>query len=208
VPERARTKARDAADWDARHAARAGRHDDPSGLLATEVGSLPPGRALDLACGTGRNALWLADRGWRVTAVDFSPFALAELRAAAGPGRAIEVVEADLRHYVPAAAAFDLVLIAYLHLPPADFARVLDAAAAAVAPGGTLLAVGHHVDNLEHGYGGPSNPALNWEPAAVATALATLAVERADRVARPVVDEHGRHVALDAFVRARSTMQP
>jgi trans-aconitate methyltransferase len=82
--------------------------DDPSAVLAAELGALAPGRALDLGCGAGRSSIWLAERGWQVTGVDFSDAAL-ELARAARPDA--DWVLADLREYEPAAAAYDLVLL-------------------------------------------------------------------------------------------------
>lgn len=117
----------------------AARH-DPSPALAGEVGGLDPGAALDAGCGQGADARWLAARGWRVTAVDVSATALERARQAAGSDR-LEWVHADLTGWDPG-RRFDLVSSQYVHAPgPAEalFARL----ASWVAPGGTLLVVGH-----------------------------------------------------------------
>ena len=119
----------------------------PNRWLLELTADLEPGRALDAGCGHGAEAVWLAERGWRVTAVDFSATALAFGRAraqAAGPDAAgrIEWLEVDLGSWVPAAEAFDLVASIYVHVAgpvPEALARL----AGAVAPGGRLLLVGH-----------------------------------------------------------------
>src|SRR5579859_923566 len=147
-------------DWDERYATTelvwgAG----PNRFLVAEVDGLLPGRALDLGCGEGRNAIWLAERGWEATGVDFSEIGLAKARRLASE-RGVEVawVRADLLAYQPEEGAFDLVIVMYIHLPAAQLADVMKRAGAALAPGGTLLVVGHDLLNLSQGYGGPQNP--------------------------------------------------
>ena len=194
-------------DWDRRYSAT----DlvwtaEPNRWLVAEAAGLPPGRALDLGCGEGRNAVWLARQGWQVTAVDFSPVALAKGRrlAAGSGGPAVDWVEADVRTYRPEPAAYDLVLLAYVHLPEPDRGAVHRAAARAVAPGGVLLVVGHDTTNLRDGVGGPQDPAVLFTPADVVDNLASvdgLEVERAERVLRPVPMPDGERQAVDALVR-------
>jgi SAM-dependent methyltransferase len=190
-------------DWDRKwRDERPEPHADASGFLAAEVEGMPPGRALDLACGTGRNAVWLAEFGWRVTGVDFSEVALGKARRLARH-RAVEVewVLADVREWSPPAEAFDLVLVLYLQLPVEERRVVLARAAAALAPGGMLLVVGHDLSNLTEGWGGPRSPAVLFTPEDVATELPGLMVDRAERVTRSVEDEQGGHVAIDALVK-------
>lgn len=194
-------------DWDRRWRERAlKRRLEPAQLLVTEVGGLEPGRALDLACGAGRNAVWLAERGWRVTAVDFSPVALEQARELAVSRRVeVEWVLADLRTYEPLPGAFDLVLILYLHLPSRERRPLIARAAAALAPGGTLLVVGHALANLGTGAPGPSDPDVLYTPEDIAAEIPGLAVERAEQVRRPVETEQGPVEAIDALVRAVAT---
>lgn len=191
-------------DWDRRWTARLSEAPiAPNRFLVAEVGALSPGRALDLACGNGRNATWLAGRGWRVTGVDFSPVALdAARRMAGGEGVEIEWIEADLLSFEPEAEAFDLVVVLYLQIPPDERRLVLGRGAQAVAPGGTMLVVGHDSRNLEDGWGGPRDPRVLFTASEVAAQLAGLTVVRSERVTRPVSSEEGEHVALDALVRA------
>ena len=111
--------------------------------LEREVGGVTPGTALDLGSGEGGDALWLARNGWRVTAVDIAPAALAIGAAAQQPGDAITWVAADLSEWHPP-IEYDLVTACFLHSTvdlPRE--RILRRAAEAVAPGGMLLVVGH-----------------------------------------------------------------
>ncbi|MET7380319.1 class I SAM-dependent methyltransferase [Streptomyces sp. NPDC005526] len=191
----------DADAWDERYrAAERVWSVEPNRWVARETAGLRPGRALDLAAGEGRNAAWLASRGWRVDALDFSPVAVRRIEEAAGRYEgAVRAAVADVTRYTPEEAAYDLVLISYLHLPPPQMDRVLESACRAVRPGGTLLLVGHDADNLEHGTGGPRDARVLssvervravWEP------CADLVVAEVAR--RPVGDA----VALDTVVRA------
>ncbi len=175
----------------------------PNRFLAAEVSGLPPARALDLGCGEGRNAVWLAERGWQVTGVDFSEVGLAKAeKLAEERGLSVELTLADLREYVPTPGAFELVAVLYLQVP-AHERRVLHArAASAVAPGGLLLVVGHDSTNLADGYGGPKDPAVLFTPDEVAAELPGLRVERAERVRRPVASLEGGVQAIDALLRA------
>lgn len=130
----------------------------PDENLVELVAGLPPRRALDLGCGTGRNALWLARTGWRVTGVDASQVGLDMATEQANrEGVTLHTVRADLLDYVPDAQSFDLVVVANIHLAPSQRDSFVERAAAAVAPGGHLYIVGHHVDAL--GIAGP--PALD-----------------------------------------------
>ncbi len=173
-------------------------------FLVSEAEALEPGTALDLACGEGRNAVWLAERGWSVTGVDFAGVALAKAHElAAHRGVEAEWVEADLLSY-RAGRRFDLVLSFYLQLSAGERRPVLRAAGEAVAPGGTLLVVAHDRSNLEHGYGGPKDAGVLYSPGDVVADLdgTGLAVERASVVERPVETPDGERIALDLLVRA------
>ena len=178
----------------------------PNRFLVAEVEALAPGRGLDLACGEGRNAVWLAARGWRMTGVDFSAVALEKARRLAEVrGVQAEWVLADLFSYQPEPHAYDLVLMFYLQVPAEQRTSVVRAMATAVAPGGVLLLVAHDSANLEHGYGGPPNPAVLYTAQDLASDLdgSGLVIERAEQVKRPVDTEEGERVALDALLRAR-----
>ncbi len=200
------TAAMDSEAWNRRYADRElVWTDEPNRFLVAEAATLDPGRPLDLACGEGRNAVWLAGRGWQVTGVDFSEVALEKARGlAAARGVQAQWVLADLGAYAPDPRAFDLVLIFYLQVPAAQRQAIVRAAARAVAPGGLLLLVAHDSSNLEHGYGGPQQPAVLYTADDVVADLDSsgLEIERAERVARPVSTPEGERTALDALVRA------
>jgi SAM-dependent methyltransferase len=194
----------DAAAWDEKYAS-AGLvwSAEPNRYVVAELADLPPGRALDLAAGEGRNAIWLAARGWRVTAVDFSAVAVAKGRQLAGAGRVdLDWVVADVLAYEPEPAGFDAVLIAYLHLVPAATADVLGRAVRALAPGGVLLVIGHDVTNITDGVGGPRDPDILYTPEGIAKHLGDLRIEKAGRARRPVSGEAGTRDAVDTVVRA------
>lgn len=192
------------ADWDQRYAS--AEHlwsAEPSPSLVEVTRELRPGRALDLACGEGADAVWLAERGWRVTAVDFSDVALRKASAEA-TARKLEVewVSADLRTYEPAPASFDLVVSLYLHLPPLERRTILGRAAAALASGGTILVVGHDRTNPPDAPG-PKRPEVLFTPDEIAADLTGLDVERADRIPQRS-EVHGQAVTgVDTLVVAR-----
>jgi 2-polyprenyl-3-methyl-5-hydroxy-6-metoxy-1,4-benzoquinol methylase len=174
-------------------------------FLVEETGALTPGRAIDLACGEGRNAVWLAERGWQVTGVDFSSVGLEKAqRLADARGVQADWIAADLLDFRPDPQAFDLVLIFYLHVPKTQRTPIVRAAADAVRPGGTLLLVGHDSSNIEQGHGGPQDPTVLYTTEDITRDLqgSALRIERAARVERPVETPNGRRIALDALVRA------
>jgi SAM-dependent methyltransferase len=175
----------------------------PNRWVEQEVGSLPPGRALDLACGEGRNAIWLASRGWQVDAVDFSAVAIEKGRAAADrDGVAVTWHVADALDY-DATTDADLVLLSYLQLPAERRRRAVRRGAGALARGGTLLVVAHDSRNLTEGTGGPQDPAVLYTAEDVTGDLADtdLVIEKAAVVQRPVTGAD--RPALDALLRAR-----
>jgi SAM-dependent methyltransferase len=188
----------DAAAWDARYAAAdLVWSAEPNRFVAAELTDLPPGRALDLAAGEGRNAIWLARRGWDVTAADYSRVALDKGRRLAGDVT-LRWVCADATTW-DEASAYDLVVIAYLQLPAAERRASVRAGYAALRPGGTLLMIGHDSLNLTQGTGGPQDPSVLYTAEDLLADLAGEEFEtvRAERVTRPVGDT----TALDCLVR-------
>jgi SAM-dependent methyltransferase len=190
-------------DWDRRYAGVENLWSaKPNRFLVAEVEGLTPGRALDLACGEGQNAIWLAGLGWRVDAIDYSPVAIAKARARAErDGVDVTFAEADLVDYVPQPGAYDLVLLLYLHLSADEHRLVLARAATALAPGGTLVLVGHDLLNATEGVGGPSDSSLLYTPDDIAGELPQLEIEKAERVFRDVAGAD--RPAIDSLVRAR-----
>jgi thioredoxin reductase/SAM-dependent methyltransferase len=196
----------DAAAWDERYRSSSGVWSGrPNAQLVAEAADLSPGTALDLGCGEGADAVWLASRGWQVTGVDWSPTALqraAAHAADAGVGDRAEWVAADLADWTPPAGRFDLVSAQFLHPTAAERPALLERLASAVAPGGTLLWVGHGYTESRAVWGAdrfatPAQlvadlPAHVWE------------VLVAEQRARPALAHEGEaHTVDDVVLRAR-----
>lgn len=197
----------DSSGWDARYAeAELVWSAEPNVFVVETTEDFPAGRALDVAGGEGRNALWLADGGWDVTLVDFSAMAVgrAEQLWAARPQHrgSLRAQVGDVTAGPWQSADFDLVVVAYLHLPPPQRRLALRHSARAVAPNGHLVVVAHHTDNLTEGYGGPQDLALLYSPEDVVDDLdgTGLAASRADTVTRSVASDEGPQQALDTLV--------
>ena len=190
--------------WDARWAREPSRYgDDANPFVVEELSSLTPRRVLDAACGRGRNAVWLADRGHTVTAVDISPVAIDQARALAQPrGAAVEFVAADLLEWEPEAGGYDVILLSYLQVPAEVRRRVHRRLASALRPGGIVLLVAHHADNLEHGHGGPDYPEVLYSEADLRSDFDDLNLVRNERVTRSVALENGEATALDIVLVA------
>jgi SAM-dependent methyltransferase len=172
----------------------------PNRWVVEELSDASPGLALDLACGEGRNALWLVARDWRVIAVDFSAVAIEKAREL-DTHHLVEWVEGDARNYEPPQPV-DLALLCYLQLAPDERRLAVRAAAAALAPAGVLLVIAHDSRNLYDGTGGPKDPRVLYTAADVAADLdgTGLVIERADEVFRPVPGAD--RPAIDVLLRA------
>jgi SAM-dependent methyltransferase len=174
---------------------------EPNRFVAEEAADLAPGRALDVACGEGRNAIWLARQGWDVVAVDFSSVGLDKARRLAGAaGVSVDWREADVTGWDPP-GEFDLVVVSYLQLSQPELEAVFSRIVPSVASGGTIIVVGHDRRNLDEGVGGPPDPAVLLDAAQIVALLDDLEIERAKVVERPV--EGAERPALDTLVRAR-----
>ena len=171
---------------------------EPNMFLPPIVNRLRVGSALDLACGEGRNSIWLANQGWHVTGVDFSSVGIEKAKKLAGDTSVTWVV-ADITAYEPE-PKFDLVIIAYVHLDPAGIRSLLNNASDALAPGGTLIAVGHALRNLRDGVGGPPYPEILWTEEKIAPLVGDLNVISIDEVLRPVEDSDND--AIDLLLHA------
>ncbi len=176
----------------------------PNQFVGEVLGPMPPGRVLDLGCGQGRNAIWLASRGHTVTGVDQSDVAVTQAsEAAAAAGVEVNLVTADVVDWVPPEGAFDIVLLSYLQLEHERRVVAHAKAVTALAPGGLLLLVAHHPDNLTKGYGGPQVPEVLAGPDELARDFQVLAIERNEAVIR-IVDRDGEiHEAIDVLLVAR-----
>ena len=190
-------------DWDRRYASTENLWSSrPNRFLVAEVEHLEPGRAIDLACGEGQNAIWLATRGWDVTGIDYSQVAIAKARSRAErESVTVRFACADLVEYEPETGSYDLALVLYLHVPASERRRILARAAAALAPGGTFVLVGHDPTNATDGVGGPSDVELLYTPAQIASELPGLEPDKATTVLRDVDGEE--RDAIDALVTAR-----
>ena len=162
--------------WDSRYAESdriwSGR---PNPRLVERAGDLPPGEALDVGAGEGADAVWLATHGWRVTALDVSEVALGRARAhaeEAGVGDRVRILHHDLMTGAALPGGFDLVSAQYLHPPAERFTEMIGLLGAAVRPGGALLVVGHHPDDVSSGVrAGHGHPELLFTPDKVVDAL-------------------------------------
>ncbi|GAA4532123.1 class I SAM-dependent methyltransferase [Amycolatopsis samaneae] len=188
--------------WDGRYRERESLWSGaPNGTLVAEAGDLPPGQALDVGCGEGADAVWLAGRGWRVTALDVSQVAVE--RAAARGDENISWVRTDLTVSSPPAGSFDLVSAHYFPIREKAVVRGL---LAAVAPGGTLLFVGHDLDGAlahhEHLGGEGPDPRDFFQPSEVAAMLGEdwkiLVNETRERVDVPEGNPHHHDTVLRA----------
>src|SRR4051794_31198442 len=207
----------DARAWDERYAAsELVWSATPNRFVEAELADLAPGRALDVAAGEGRNALWLAGRGWEVTALDFSLAGLDKGRALQqrherGRDLHIDWVHADALTWEPGPVPYDLVLQAYLQLTADQRRTAVRRSFGMLREGGTFFVIAHDATNLTEGTGGPTDPAVLFTAEEVLADLdgERFEVERAERVARPVpaLDDGHTHPgeesrkAYDALVR-------
>lgn len=174
----------------------------PNQFVEAEVSDLPPGRAVDLAAGEGRNAIWLARRGWQVTAVDFAQAGLEKGRTLA-QDLDISWVCADATTWAEP-ASYDLCVIAYLQLEPAARRAAHRNGYASLRVGGTFLLVAHDATNLIEGTGGPQDPSrlVSAEDVLADLGGETFEIQRAGRVERAVRQpDGGTRTAYDALVR-------
>jgi SAM-dependent methyltransferase len=198
----------DSRDWDQRYAKEGLVWSaEPNRFVVPEVRDMAEGRAVDVACGEGRNAIWLAEQGWEVTGVDFSTVAiekashLATARGVLGTWLVLDVVREPI-----GVEEFDLALLFYLQLSAGERRRAIRNALAALHSGGTILVVGHDSTNIDHGWGGPQDPSVLYTPEDLTGDMAgAVEIERAEKVERPVQTEEGTKVAIDTLVRARKS---
>lgn len=195
-----------AKEWDERY-----RGEDlvwsgaPNRWVAEETSTLAPARTLDLACGEGRNSIFLAQQGWDVTGVDFSGEAIAKSRRLAlaqQPPVTIDWQRADATGF-DEPSGYELAMLVYLQLPAPQRCAAIRAAWRSLRPGGVLLVIAHHSDNLAAGVGGPQDPAVLYTQgdvlADLAAAGAHYKTQRAERVERPIEEQD--RAALDVLVR-------
>jgi SAM-dependent methyltransferase len=197
--------------WDDRYRT-AGRlwSGQPNPQLVAQTADLTPGAALEAGCGEGADAIWLARQGWTVTAVDVSAVALeraADNAAAAGDeiARRITWQREDLLSWVPEPERFDLVSAQFMYAPEGELEPMHRRLAAAVRPGGTLLVVGHHPDDLHANVGRTGSADQFWSAQDIAARLdpGGWQVIVADAPGRSATDLDGRAVTVrDTVLRA------
>ncbi len=199
----------DASFWDERYrSADEIWSGDPNPQLVAEVAGLEPGTALDVGCGEGADAVWLAERGWHVTAIDISGVALERARKAAANAAVSERIDwrqGDIASWTPE-RSYDLVSAQFMQLAPPLRDAVFRRLAAAVAIGGTLLIVGHHPSDLETTVRRPRMPGVLYTAEEIAGLLEPQAWETLVQAARPrdVTDANGAPVIVhDAVLRSR-----
>lgn len=198
----------DASDWNARYLAQPDAWGTtPAARIVAEVTNaedhgLTVGTAIDLACGDGRHARWLAAHGWDVTAVDFSEVAIEQARAKdSDEGRSghVDWVVGDATTWSPAEQV-DLVVIGFLHLDLDALTRVISEAGRWLRPGGHLVYLGHATENLARGVGGPQDPTVLPTVADLARGAADLEVVSLRHDLRPA----GQATAVDVLLHARN----
>jgi thioredoxin reductase/SAM-dependent methyltransferase len=182
---------------------------NPNPHLIAQVGATRPGQALDVGCGEGADAVWLAQHGWYVTAVDISRTAIeraTDHASSAGVASSIDFRHADLGEQAPEPAAYDLVTSQFMHLPPDERRALFAALAASVAPSGTLLIVGHHPTDLRTSAHRMHFPDMMFSAEEVAESLdpSDWDIEFAGTRARAATDPEGRDITIrDAVLIAR-----
>lgn len=175
---------------------------EPNAQLVAFASDLAPGRALDVGAGDGRNAIWLATQGWAVTAIDLSAVALERAQArAAERGAQLECIVADWREHPFGEAAYDLVVVSYMHPQPSERSALFERAARALVPGGHLLTVG--VILADHGRRGPPDSERLYTVDRVREALRGFDVLRCDELTYEMDHSTGRRTVTDVVAVAR-----
>ena len=180
----------------------------PNALFAQIVGKLPSGKAIDVASGEGRNAIWLAEQGWEVDAIDFSKVGITKAeQIAAKKNVKVNWIVNDITSFEFAPGAYDLVAVLYLHTSLAERERWLPRIIDAVAPGGHFVYIAHDPANVESGVGGPQDSSLLPSVADLISLLDGFAVQSAEVHGRSVVSDPGHGgsspgVALDTVIHA------
>ena len=173
-------------------------------FVAAELSGLTPRRVLDLGCGQGRNAIWLARQGHDVTAIDVSDVAIEQAKVLADEaGVHVTWTAHDLATWQPEPETYDLVVLSYLQLPDTTRRVVHAGAVAALTPGGRIFLIAHHRDNLERGIGGPQSVDVLYDEPTLAQDFAGLEMVRNDVVLRPVDHDGGSGNAIDVLVIAQ-----
>lgn len=202
----------DASDWDQRYSSTdLVWSAEPNQFVEQICSALKPGTAIDIACGEGRNTIWLATQGWKATGVEFSAVALDKARRIAEHnGVDVDWILGDARTVDRIVdQRFDLVLFCYLQVPDSDLVEALRAGAQLLGETGRLVVVAHALANLEGGVGGPQDPAVLSTPERVTEILTDLGlvIERGGEAQRTVQTDDGERTAIDLVVIAGAQHQ-
>ena len=190
--------------WNQRYSQKGSVWGAPNQFVVDRLADLEPSRILDLGCGQGRNAIWLAARGHTVTAVDVSDVAIGQAaELAADAGVVIDFVAADLVAWEPPEATFDLVLLAYMQAPETIRGALHRKSARALVPGGRVFIIAHHKENLEHGIGGPPSLDVLFDEDELAGDFVGFAIEENTKVLRHVDTGDIAGDAIDLLFSAR-----
>ena len=190
----------DAAFWDQMYRSRP-RKTEPNVVLAETVAGRSPGTALDVCCGMGADAIWLAKQGWKVTAIDMSNVALDRARDV-DVAREVTWIHGDALVWQPPFEAYDLVSSQFLHVAPAERPALFRKLGSSVRRGGTLLVVAHHASDLQTTVGRPPNPELYFTADEIAASLAPEQWEIRFSGTRPRsgTDHQGRALTIQDMV--------
>lgn len=178
----------------------------PNTFVQDRLVDREPGVGLDLASGEGRNAIWLAGKGWKMTAVEFSGVALERGKVRSDD---VDFIEADVFRWEPdwstsidGPKGFDLILIAYLQVEAEPLAELVERAIGWLNPGGELFMIGHDISNLDEGVGGPPVPEILWDLDLMLEWLGDLRLVEGGIVKRPVEVDGDIEYARDTLLRA------
>lgn len=204
IEERVAPKVDATAAWNERYKAATELYGaEPNQFLATELSGLSPRRVLDLACGQGRNSVWLAMQGHEVTGLDLSEVGIRQAQdLASRVGVEVDFQTCDILSEFEPTPSFDLVVLSYLQLPPPMRVVAHQKVVASLAPGGEVFLIAHHADNLEHGVGGPPMPEVLFAEPQLAEDFAALEVTRNEKVFRDVERDGVVRAAHDVLLRA------
>ena len=175
----------------------------PNEFVVAHLSQLSAMRVLDLGCGQGRNAVWLAAQGHAVTALDLSDVAIEQARERAAAAEVdVDLASIDIARAWRPEPVFDLVVMSYFQLPGDTRRAAHRKAIRALAPGGRIFLIAHHADNLEHGVGGPPMPEVMFDEEDLAADFGELDIVRNQKVFRDVEIDGTIHRAHDILFEA------